>query len=77
MREISYFTGYAQILRAGGAIPAVNRTEGGIRDYSEEDMGWVENAICMRNAGVPVEMVASYVKLCQQGTVPLPQDGIY
>lgn len=50
-----------------GAIPAVNRTEGGIRDYSEEDMGWVENAICMRNAGVPVEMIAAYVKLCRQG----------
>lgn len=50
-----------------GAIPAVNRTKSGIRDYSEQDIGCVENAICMRNAGVPVEMVAAYVKLCQQG----------
>lgn len=50
-----------------GAIPAVNRTKGGIRDYSEQDIGCVENAICMRNAGVSVEMVAAYVKLCQQG----------
>lgn len=50
-----------------GAIPAVRRTEAGIRDYAQQDIGWVENAICMRGAGVPVEMVAEYVRLCQQG----------
>jgi len=50
-----------------GAIPAVHRTKGGVRDYTEQDIGCVENALCMRNAGVPVEMVATYVKLCGQG----------
>ena len=50
-----------------GAIPEVNRTKGGIRDYSEEDIRWVENAICMRNAGVPVEMLIDYVRLFREG----------
>lgn len=50
-----------------GAIPTVSRTGKGIRDYTEQDIGWVENAICMRSAGVPVEMVAQYVALCRQG----------
>lgn len=50
-----------------GAIPTVNRTKSGIRDYTEQDIGCVENAICMRNAGVPVEMVVEYARLCQQG----------
>lgn len=50
-----------------GVIPAVHRTERGIRDYTEQDIGYVENAICMRSAGVPVEMVVEYMKLCQQG----------
>ena len=50
-----------------GVIPEVNRTKGGIRDFSEEDIKWVENAICMRSAGVPVEMLIEYVKLFQQG----------
>lgn len=50
-----------------GAIPKVSRTSGGIRDFSEEDLKWVENAICMRSAGVPVEMVAEYVRLFQLG----------
>ena len=33
----------------------------------EEDIAWVENAICMRSAGVPVEMLIEYVRLFQEG----------
>ena len=50
-----------------GVIPAVRRTKGGIRSYSAEDEKWVENAVCMRNAGVPIEMLIEYVKLFQEG----------
>ena len=50
-----------------GVIPAVKRTKGGIRDFSEEDIKWVKNAICMRNAGLPVEMLIEYVRLFQEG----------
>ena len=50
-----------------GVIPEVNRTAGGIRDYQEEDIKWVENAVCMRDAGVPVEMLIEYVRLFQLG----------
>ena len=50
-----------------GVIPTVGRTKGGKRDYSEQDIAWVENAICMRNAGLPVEMLIEYVRLFQEG----------
>lgn len=50
-----------------GVIPAVKRTAGGIRDYRETDIAWVDNAICFRDAGVPVEMLIEYVKLYQEG----------
>ena len=50
-----------------GLIPAVSRTSGGIRNYDDEALGWVENAICMRSAGVPIEALIEYVKLFQEG----------
>lgn len=50
-----------------GAIPPVTRTEGGIRSYTDEDIGWVENAVCMRNAGLPVEVIAEYCRLYNMG----------
>ena len=30
-----------------GMIPAVPRTSGGIRNYKEADLGWIELALCM------------------------------
>lgn len=50
-----------------GVIPPVHRSASGTRDYDEHDLGWVENAVCLRNAGVPVESIAEYVKLYQAG----------
>lgn len=50
-----------------GLIPSVNRTSGGIRNYSEEDCSWVEFIKCMRDAGVQVEALIEYVSMFQQG----------
>lgn len=48
-------------------IPTVGRTPGGIRNYQEGDLNWVELAICMRSAGLPIEAMIEYVKLFQEG----------
>ncbi len=50
-----------------GMIPSVTRTISGIRDYQEGDLQWVELALCMRSAGLPVEAMIEYVKLYQEG----------
>ena len=50
-----------------GMIPPVPRTAGGIRDYGEEDLRWVELVVCMRSAGLPVEAIIEYVRLFQMG----------
>lgn len=54
-----------------GMIPAVTRTSGGIRDYGDADLKWVELAKCMRSAGLPVEAMIEYVRLFQQGDVSI------
>jgi DNA-binding transcriptional MerR regulator len=50
-----------------GLIPTVNRTDSGIRDYTEIDLKRVEFIKCMRSAGLPVEVLIEYVRLVQQG----------
>ena len=50
-----------------GIIPSVNRNANGIRNYNEHDCGWVSFAKCMRNAGLPVEVLIEYVTLFQKG----------
>ena len=55
-----------------GMIPTVGRTAGGIRDYQQEDVNWVELAICMRSAGLPIEAMIEYVRLFQEGDSSIP-----
>lgn len=50
-----------------GMLPEVPRTPGGIRNYGEAELSWVELALCMRAAGLPVEAMVEYVRLCQEG----------
>ncbi len=55
-----------------GMIPVVQRTTGGLRDYSEADCKWIELAKCMRSAGLPVKGMSEYVRLTQQGDETIP-----
>ncbi|MEI3174669.1 MAG: MerR family transcriptional regulator [Lachnospiraceae bacterium] len=53
-------------------IPEVHRTSGGIRDYQEEDLRWLELALCMRKAGLPMEAMIEYLRLYQEGDETIP-----
>lgn len=55
-----------------GMIPPVSRTAGGARDYREEDLRWVELALCLRSAGLPVEAISEYVRLTRLGEHTIP-----
>jgi MerR family transcriptional regulator, aldehyde-responsive regulator len=50
-----------------GLIPPVKRNRGGIRDYGETDLNWIEFIKLMRGAGLPIEILSEYVRLAMQG----------
>ncbi|MBQ4493914.1 MAG: MerR family transcriptional regulator [Elusimicrobiaceae bacterium] len=50
-----------------GLISFVNRTSGGLRDYSEEDCRQIEFVKCMRNAGLSIEVLKKYFDLFKRG----------
>jgi Predicted transcriptional regulators len=54
-----------------GLIPPVNRNNNGIREYTEDNLRWVEFIKCMRSAGLPIEALIEYVNLFQKGDVTL------
>jgi DNA-binding transcriptional MerR regulator len=49
-----------------GLLPNINRSNSGIRDYSEEDCRWIEYIKCMRSAGISIETLVEYVTLFHQ-----------
>lgn len=50
-----------------GVIPPVNRNASGIRQFTEEDLGWLQTMTCFRGAGMPIEMLIEYRKLFEMG----------
>jgi len=50
-----------------GLIPPVTRKNGGVRDYQQDDLGWIEFVRCMRSAGLSVESLIEYTSLFREG----------
>lgn len=50
-----------------GLIQPVSRSQSGIRDYGEADLQRIGFVKCMRNAGLPIDVLIEYLNLCEQG----------
>lgn len=50
-----------------GLIPPVTRKNGGVRDYQQDDLGWIDFIECMRSAGMSVESLIEYTTLFRNG----------
>lgn len=50
-----------------GLLLSVNRSDSGIREFSELDLRRVSFIKCMRNAGLPIEVLIRYFELVKQG----------
>lgn len=56
-----------------GAIPPVQRSASGYRDYDEEDQQWVYWTNCTRKAGVSLERIVEYIDLFKAGDQTIPK----
>ena len=50
-----------------GLLPEVPRTKSGIRNFDEKSCKWIEFIKCMRSAGMPIEVLITYMDLFKQG----------
>lgn len=50
-----------------GLLPPVNRNDSGIRDFNELDVRRVQFIKCMRQAGIPVDVLTEYMNLALIG----------
>ncbi len=50
-----------------GLLSDVNRTPGGIRDYTQQDCMQIEFVKCMRKAGLSIEILRKYFELFKRG----------
>ncbi|GFZ30172.1 MerR family transcriptional regulator [Clostridium zeae] len=50
-----------------GLIPPIKRTKGGIREYDERAIHWVELVLNFKKAGASLELIKEYLQLANEG----------
>ena len=56
-----------------GLLPFVERSRGGVRQFTEEDRERMENILLLRRFGFSVDEIKEFVQLEERGTSTLPQ----
>lgn len=77
IQEVSRKTGLsAHTLRyyeKEGLLAGVERTQGGIRQYSDEDLEALGLICCLKNTGMPLQAISRFMKLTQKGEFTLKE----
>ena len=50
-----------------GLLPYVQRSQGGIRRFSEDDLEWLGLICCLKSTGMPIKQIKEFVALSMQG----------
>ena len=71
IQEVSKKTGLSthtlRYYEKEGLISGVERTQGGFRQYSDEDMDALGLICCLKNTGMPLQEISRFVELTRQG----------
>lgn len=50
-----------------GLLPFVERTSGGIRQFTEKDFEWLMIIDCLKKTGMPLRDIRSFIEMVNQG----------
>ena len=56
-----------------GLLPFVSKNKAGYRVFSESDFGFIKTICCLKNTGMPIKDIQTYIGLCMQGTKTIDQ----
>lgn len=56
-----------------GLFPDVKRDKNGARLFCDENLEWINLVLCLRNTGMSVADIRSYIDLCMEGEATVRQ----
>ena len=56
-----------------GLVPSLQRDENNIRMFDEESINWLHGVKCLKQSGMPIDVIKTYVDLCLEGDSTVPQ----
>jgi len=75
--QVSQHTGLSidtlRYYERAGLLPPVARDGAGRRRYGQRDLGWLALIRCLRDTGMPLQLIRTFTGLAAQGDPSLPQ----
>lgn len=56
-----------------GLIPNIKRDKNNRRIFSEQDVKWIKDLVCLKKCGMSIQKMKNYFDLCLQGEKTIPQ----
>lgn len=56
-----------------GLVPSLRRNENNIRMFDAESINWLYGVKCLKQSGMPLEAIKTYVDLCLEGDSTVSQ----
>lgn len=56
-----------------GLFPDVKRDKNGARLFTDDNLEWINLVLCLRNTGMSVADIRSYIDLCMEGETTVKQ----
>ena len=56
-----------------GLIPNIKRDKNNRRIFSEQDVKWIKDLVCLKKCGMSIQKMKNYLDLCLQGEKTIPQ----
>lgn len=56
-----------------GLVPNVKRDENNRRVFDENDVLWITSLTCLKNCGMSIKDMKSYIDLCMRGESSIPE----
>lgn len=50
-----------------GLIPQLKRSTSGIRQYTDQDISWIQLICCLKNSGMSISDIRKFMQFCLQG----------
>lgn len=56
-----------------GLVPSVQRNPNNIRMFDQESINWLHGIKCLKQSGMPIDVIKKYIDLCLEGDSSIPQ----
>lgn len=77
VKEAAHITGLTEhavrFYTDKGLVPSVRRDKNNIRMFDEEAVNWLHGIKCLKQSGMSIEAIKTYVELCLEGDSTIPQ----